>query len=174
MHLNHNLLCPKHLEAYFAVEIKLSSATAQKKATVSAGIFKFNNNNSYCISCSSSIFGSTGIDVLVKQKHLHWSPAAIKSALMTTSTTLDRADRPLQAQQYSESGTMSLVHATPFNFGSGHVNPRELFWILDSSLMQHSPKVAGGGGGFHRSCKRLSSEVEEICGGGKFLERKYG
>ncbi|KAL2518993.1 Subtilisin-like protease [Abeliophyllum distichum] len=43
---------------------------------------------------------------------------------MTTSTTLDRAERPLQAQQYSESGTTSLVRATPFDFGSGHVNPR--------------------------------------------------
>ncbi|KAL2512979.1 Thioredoxin H5 [Abeliophyllum distichum] len=35
---------------------------------------------------------------------------------MTTSTTLDWAERPLQAQQYSESGTASLVHATPFDF----------------------------------------------------------
>ncbi|KAL2453535.1 J domain-containing protein [Abeliophyllum distichum] len=46
MHLNHNLLCPKYLEAYFAVETKLTSATAQKKATASAGMFMFNNNNS--------------------------------------------------------------------------------------------------------------------------------
>ncbi|KAL2527144.1 hypothetical protein Adt_12198 [Abeliophyllum distichum] len=103
---------------------------------------------------------------------------------------------------------MSLVRATPFDFGSGHVNPKELLWILDSSLMQvinisfsshrylqevqylfrliifcpkycpncyfkHLPEVAGGGGGFRRSCKRLSSEVEEICGGGKLVERKY-
>ncbi|XP_022888225.1 subtilisin-like protease SBT2.5 [Olea europaea var. sylvestris] len=64
-----------------------------------------------------------GIAALLKQKHPHWSPAAIKSALMTTSTTLDRTERPLQAQQFSESGTMSLVPATPFDFGSGHVNP---------------------------------------------------
>ncbi|KAL2462236.1 subtilisin-like protease SBT2.5 [Abeliophyllum distichum] len=100
---------------------------------------------------------------------------------MTISTTLDRAERHLQAQQYSKSGTMSLVRAMPFDFGSGHVNLRELLWILDSSLMQHLLEVAegvggggGGGGGFRRSCKRLSSEVEEICGGGKLLERKYG
>ncbi|KAL2481834.1 PA-domain containing subtilase family protein [Abeliophyllum distichum] len=73
-----------------------------------------------------------GIAALVKQKHPHWSPAAIKSALMTTSTTLDRAESPLQAQQYSESGTMSLVRATPFDFGSGHVNPRA---ALDPGLI---------------------------------------
>ncbi|KAL2524602.1 Chaperone DnaJ-domain superfamily protein [Abeliophyllum distichum] len=46
MHLNHNLLCPKCLESYFAVETELPSATAQKKATASTGMFEFNDNNS--------------------------------------------------------------------------------------------------------------------------------
>ncbi|KAJ7979415.1 Subtilisin-like protease [Quillaja saponaria] len=64
-----------------------------------------------------------GIAALVKQKHPHWSPAAIKSALMTTTTILDRAGRPLQAQQYSETEAMKFVTATPFDYGSGHVNP---------------------------------------------------
>lgn len=64
-----------------------------------------------------------GIAALVKQKHPHWSPAAIKSALMTTSATLDRAGRPLQAQQYSGTEAMKLVKATPFDYGSGHVDP---------------------------------------------------
>ncbi|XVF19016.1 hypothetical protein REPUB_Repub11eG0074500 [Reevesia pubescens] len=64
-----------------------------------------------------------GIAALLKQKHPHWSPAAIKSALMTTTTKLDRAGRPLQAQQYSETEAMKLVKATPFDYGSGHVNP---------------------------------------------------
>ncbi|KZV18285.1 subtilisin-like protease [Dorcoceras hygrometricum] len=73
-----------------------------------------------------------GIAALVKQKNPHWSPAAIKSALMTTSSTLDRAERPLQAQQYSESGILSLVPATPFDYGSGHVNPRA---ALDPGLI---------------------------------------
>ncbi|KAI5659441.1 hypothetical protein M9H77_28234 [Catharanthus roseus] len=73
-----------------------------------------------------------GIAALVKQKHPHWSPAAIKSALMTTSSTLDRAERPLQAQQYSGSETMTLVPATPFDYGSGHVNPRA---ALDPGLI---------------------------------------
>ncbi|KAL5149471.1 Subtilisin-like protease SBT2.6 [Glycine soja] len=64
-----------------------------------------------------------GIAALIKQKHPHWSPAAIKSALMTTSTTLDRAGNPLLAQQTSESEAMRLVKATPFDYGSGHVDP---------------------------------------------------
>ncbi|KAL2534472.1 Subtilisin-like protease SBT2.5 [Abeliophyllum distichum] len=73
-----------------------------------------------------------GIAALVKQKHPHWSPAAIKSALMTTATTLDRAERPLQAQQYSKLDTLALVPATPFDYGSGHVNPRA---ALDPGLV---------------------------------------
>lgn len=74
-----------------------------------------------------------GIAALVKQKHPHWSPAAIKSALMTTSSKLDRAERPLQAQQYTGgSETMRLVKATPFDYGSGHVNPRA---ALDPGLV---------------------------------------
>lgn len=73
-----------------------------------------------------------GIAALIKQKHRNWSPAAIKSALMTTSTILDRAGRPLQAQQYSGSETTTLVTATPFDYGSGHVNPRS---ALDPGLV---------------------------------------
>ncbi|CAI0394002.1 unnamed protein product [Linum tenue] len=73
-----------------------------------------------------------GIAALIKQKHRKWSPAAIKSALMTTSTELDRAGRPLQAQQYSETEAMKLVRATPFDYGSGHVNPRA---ALDPGLV---------------------------------------
>lgn len=73
-----------------------------------------------------------GIAALLKQKYPHWSPAAIKSALMTTSSTLDRAERPLQAQVYSGSETLSLVPATPFDYGSGHVNPRA---ALDPGLV---------------------------------------
>lgn len=73
-----------------------------------------------------------GIAALVKQKHPHWSPAAIKSALMTTTSTLDRGERPLQAQIYTGSETMRLVRATPFDYGSGHVNPRA---ALDPGLI---------------------------------------
>ncbi|KAK4760169.1 hypothetical protein SAY87_023300 [Trapa incisa] len=73
-----------------------------------------------------------GIAALVKQKHPRWSPAAIKSALMTTSTKLDRAGRPIQAQQYSETDALKLATATPFDYGSGHVSPRA---ALDPGLV---------------------------------------
>lgn len=73
-----------------------------------------------------------GIAALIKQKHPHWSPAAIKSALMTTASTLDRAGRPLQAQQYSGMEELTFVTATPFDYGSGAVNPRA---ALDPGLV---------------------------------------
>ncbi|KAE8674981.1 Subtilisin-like protease SBT2.5 [Hibiscus syriacus] len=73
-----------------------------------------------------------GIAALLKQKHPDWSPAAIKSALMTTSTKVDRAGRPLQAQHNSKTDAMKLVTATPFDYGSGHVDPRA---ALDPGLI---------------------------------------
>ncbi|OVA19237.1 Peptidase S8/S53 domain [Macleaya cordata] len=73
-----------------------------------------------------------GIAALVKQKHPKWSPAAIKSALMTTASKFDRAGKPIQAQQYSGSETVTLVPATPFDYGSGHVSPRA---ALDPGLI---------------------------------------
>ena len=80
-----------------------------------------------------------GIAALVKQKHPQWSPAAIKSALMTTSTVMDRAGRPLQAQQYSETETVTLVKATPFDYGSGHVSPSS---ALDPGLIFDAGNVS--------------------------------
>lgn len=73
-----------------------------------------------------------GIAALVKQKHPRWSPAAIKSALMTTSTNVDRTGRPLQALQFSETEALKIVAATPFDYGSGHVTPRA---ALDPGLI---------------------------------------
>ncbi|KAG1331975.1 Subtilase family protein [Cocos nucifera] len=81
-----------------------------------------------------------GIAALVKQRYPHWSPAAIKSALMTTATTLDRQNRPLQAQQYSKSEIMTLVQATPFDYGSGAVDPKAALdpgLILDASYQDY-------------------------------------
>ncbi|CAI9285467.1 unnamed protein product [Lactuca saligna] len=73
-----------------------------------------------------------GIAALVKQKHPHWSPAAIKSALMTSANILDRGQKPILSEQHSESETLIFVPATPFDYGSGHVNPRA---ALDPGLV---------------------------------------
>ncbi|CAA7409317.1 unnamed protein product [Spirodela intermedia] len=73
-----------------------------------------------------------GIAALIKQKHPRWSPAAIKSALMTTATTLDRSGRPILAQQFSDRETLTLAPATPFDLGSGAVSPKA---ALDPGLI---------------------------------------
>lgn len=74
----------------------------------------------------------SGIAALIKQKNPKWSPAAIKSALMTTATTVDRGGRPLKAQEFTGQEIMTLVGGTPFDYGSGAVNPKA---ALDPGLV---------------------------------------
>ena len=59
-----------------------------------------------------------GIAALVMQAHPTWSPMWVKSALMTTATTLDNTGKPIQR---------SGKDATPLDYGSGHVRPAEAF-----------------------------------------------
>eukprot|EP01018_Ginkgo_biloba_P000514 Gb_14510 [translate_table: standard] len=52
---------------------------------------------------------------IVKAYHPTWSPAAIKSAIMTTSSILDNTNPPLI-------GSPTGASTGPFDFGSGHLN----------------------------------------------------
>ncbi|XP_030929603.1 subtilisin-like protease SBT5.4 isoform X2 [Quercus lobata] len=56
-----------------------------------------------------------GIVGLLKTQYPHWSPSAIKSAIMTTGKTRDNTRKSILDS--------STVEATPFAYGSGHVNP---------------------------------------------------
>ncbi|MED6208520.1 Subtilisin-like protease SBT5.3 [Stylosanthes scabra] len=57
----------------------------------------------------------SGVVGLLKTMYPSWSPAAIKSAIMTTATTLDNeAEQLLNATNGK---------ATPFGYGAGHVEP---------------------------------------------------
>ncbi|CAK8562879.1 unnamed protein product [Lathyrus sativus] len=56
-----------------------------------------------------------GVVGLVKSVHPDWSPAAIKSAIMTTATT--------KSNNGVEILDSSLEKATPFAYGAGHVQP---------------------------------------------------
>ncbi|KAL2892326.1 Subtilisin-like protease SBT4.14 [Bienertia sinuspersici] len=61
----------------------------------------------------------SGIAALVKSVHKDWSPAAIKSAIMTSAYTHDNHLHLISDAYVSQ----STKYATPFAFGSGHVNP---------------------------------------------------
>ncbi|XP_058073330.1 subtilisin-like serine-protease S isoform X2 [Magnolia sinica] len=58
----------------------------------------------------------TGITALVKAVYPSWSPAAIRSAVMTTATVLDMNGKVIKANPEGRA-------ANPFDYGSGFVNP---------------------------------------------------
>uniref|UniRef100_R7WAQ1 Uncharacterized protein n=1 Tax=Aegilops tauschii TaxID=37682 RepID=R7WAQ1_AEGTA len=60
----------------------------------------------------------SGLAALLKAAHPNWSPAAIKSALMTTTYTMDNTNSSLRDAAGSSP-------ATPFGFGAGHVDPQK-------------------------------------------------
>lgn len=62
----------------------------------------------------------SGIASLIKSVHIDWSPATIKSALMTTAYTLDN-----KRAQISDVGSITNSVATAFALGSGHVGPED-------------------------------------------------
>ncbi len=55
-----------------------------------------------------------GLGALLKQKYPDWSPAAIKSAMMTTARDVDDAGDPIE---------LLGEPASPLNFGAGEVQP---------------------------------------------------
>ncbi|XP_020406758.1 subtilisin-like protease SBT3.10 isoform X2 [Zea mays] len=59
----------------------------------------------------------SGIVALLKALHPSWSPAALKSAIMTTASVSDERGMPILAQ-----GLPRKI-ADPFDYGAGHINP---------------------------------------------------
>ncbi|XP_072955558.1 subtilisin-like protease SBT3.9 [Typha angustifolia] len=59
----------------------------------------------------------SGVAALLKSLHPDWSPAAIKSAIVTTASVVDAYDLAIEAE-----GTPRKL-ADPFDFGGGHIDP---------------------------------------------------
>ncbi|KAL0312699.1 UNVERIFIED_CONTAM: Subtilisin-like protease SBT1.2 [Sesamum radiatum] len=57
----------------------------------------------------------SGVAALLKSAHPDWSPAAIKSAIMTTADVVNLARHPIEDERF--------VPASIFATGAGHVNP---------------------------------------------------
>ncbi|GLT40160.1 hypothetical protein SLA2020_143150 [Shorea laevis] len=67
----------------------------------------------------------SGISALLKAAHPDWSPAAIRSALMTTAYSAYKNGKTIQDVATGQP-------ATPFDYGAGHVDPVE---ALDPGLV---------------------------------------
>ncbi|KAG9149282.1 hypothetical protein Leryth_003250 [Lithospermum erythrorhizon] len=57
----------------------------------------------------------SGIAAILKKSHPDWSPAAIKSAIMTTANSFNLNKKPIMDER--------MQHANIFALGAGHVNP---------------------------------------------------
>lgn len=67
----------------------------------------------------------SGIAALVKSRHPEWSPAAIKSALMTTAYVLDNTKKTLRDASIAKP-------FSPYDHGLRHIDPIR---ALDPSLV---------------------------------------
>nr|XP_009762964.1 PREDICTED: subtilisin-like protease SDD1 [Nicotiana sylvestris] len=80
----------------------------------------------------------SGIAALLKSAHPNWSPAAIKSAIMTTADTLNLAKNPILDER--------LIPADIFAIGAGHVNPsraNDPGLIYDTPFEDYVPYLCG-------------------------------
>ncbi|XP_006664000.1 subtilisin-like protease 3 [Oryza brachyantha] len=82
----------------------------------------------------------SGIAALIRATHPDWSPAAIKSAIMTTAYVVDNQNKPILDEKFNTAGHFAI--------GAGHVNPFEAIdpgLIYDTDEAQYISYLCGLG-----------------------------
>ncbi|KAL5058715.1 hypothetical protein RYX36_030319 [Vicia faba] len=104
-------------------------ASASNLITDTRRGFPFNVMQGTSMSCPH-VAGTAG---LIKTLHPNWSPAAIKSAIMTTASTRDNTNKPIR-------DAFDKTLANPFAYGSGHIQPNSAIdpgLVYDLSIIDY-------------------------------------
>ncbi|KAM3685790.1 hypothetical protein ACJW31_11G145500 [Castanea mollissima] len=81
----------------------------------------------------------SGVGALLKAVHPEWSPAAIRSAMMTTAYAMDNTGTIIKSELTNDFGS-------PLEFGAGHINPNKAMdpgLIYDMSLQDYIEFLCG-------------------------------
>ncbi|XP_022752997.1 subtilisin-like protease SBT5.4 isoform X2 [Durio zibethinus] len=98
----------------------------------------------------------SGIVGLLKSLHPDWSPAAVKSAIMTSAKTRDNTAKPMLDS--------SNKRATPFAYGAGHVRPNRAMdpgLVYDLTVDDYLNFLCARG--YNQRMMRLFSDKPHAC-----------
>uniref|UniRef100_A0A2N9EVJ9 Inhibitor I9 domain-containing protein n=1 Tax=Fagus sylvatica TaxID=28930 RepID=A0A2N9EVJ9_FAGSY len=111
-----NLVTPGILKPdIIAPGVDILAAYIPKKPFMKVGNHDLTTDYAFMSGTSMSTPIVAGVGALLKAVHPKWSPAAIRSALMTTAYAKDSTGRTLKPQ-FTGIGT-------PIHFGAGHIDP---------------------------------------------------